>query len=131
MRLPFSVTEVLSLNFHNFNPRASSWVDRIYKETFFKLFPESFLTKSQRLQDILLRIFRVRVLPKKTLLLEEGSVAKEVVIILKGDVNIYRRLPNSVKPAKIEDQKIPQDRAGLESPKNEGQEKNSMMAELS
>ena len=53
-------------------------------------------------------------MPKRTLLLEEGSVAKEVVIVLRGDVEIYRRLPNSVKPNKIEDQKIPQDRAGIE-----------------
>ena len=66
------------------------------------------------MQEILLRIFRVRVLPKRTLLLEEGSVAKEVVMVLRGDVEIYRRLPNSVKPNKIEDQKIPQDRAGIE-----------------
>ena len=35
MRLPYSVTEVLDLNFHNFNPKASLWVDRNYKENFF------------------------------------------------------------------------------------------------
>ena len=57
----------------------------------------------------MLRLFRIRVLPTQTLLLEEGSIAKEVVIILKGDVEIYRRMPNSSYPSKIKDQKIPLD----------------------
>lgn len=51
----------------------------------------------------------MRVLPRRTLLLEEGTIAREVVIILKGEVELYRRLPNSKTPAKIEDQKIPLD----------------------
>ena len=51
----------------------------------------------------------MRVLPRRTLLLEEGTIAREVVIILKGEVELYRRLPNSKNPAKIEDQKIPLD----------------------
>jgi len=54
-------------------------------------------------------MFRIRVLQKRTLLLEEGSIAREVVIVLKGDVELYRRLPNSLKPFKIGEQKIPLD----------------------
>ena len=73
------------------------------------MFPDSINSLSQRLQDILLRLFRVRVLPRRTLLLEEGTIAREVVIILKGEVELYRRLSNSKVPAKIEDQKIPLD----------------------
>ena len=95
LRLPFNVTQILGLNFHNFNPRASQWVDRAYKESFYRMFPDSINSLSQRLQDILLRLFRVRVLPRRTLLLEEGTIAREVVIILKGEVELYRRLSNS------------------------------------
>ena len=82
LRLPFHLTQVLGLNFHNFNPKASAWVDRTYKENLFKLFPEQFFTKSKKLHEILLRIFRVRLLPRRTLLLEEGTIAREVVIVL-------------------------------------------------
>ena len=64
-------------------------------------------------------MFRLRVLPKRALLLEEGSVAKEVVIVLKGDIEIYRRLPNSIKPGKIEDQKFSINQTG---PLDEGDE---------
>ena len=103
LRLPYHVMQTLGLNFHNFNPRASIWVDRNYKESFLKLFPEALKHMSQKLQDILLRLFRVRVLPKRTLLLEEGCIAKEVVIVLKGEVGIYHRLPGCNMPGKIED----------------------------
>ena len=51
----------------------------------------------------MLRLFRVRVLPKRTLLLEEGGVAKQVVVVLRGEIELYRRLPGSFKPAKIAD----------------------------
>ena len=49
LRLPFNVTQILGLSFHNFDPKASLWVDRAYKESFFRLLPDSFVTKSQRL----------------------------------------------------------------------------------
>lgn len=49
-------------------------------------------------------------LPRRTLLLEEGSVAREVVIVLRGAVDIYRRVDTSNdKPVRIEEQKIPLD----------------------
>ena len=113
LRLPFHVTNILGLNFHNFNPKASPWVDRYYKENFFKLFPESINSMKQRQQDILLRLFRVRVLPRRTLLLEEGCIAREVVIMLSGEVELYRRLPNSKQPAKIGEQNIPLDNVAV------------------
>lgn len=103
LRLPFNVTHILGLNFHNFNLKASMWVDRAYKENFYSMFPESLVAMPQKLQDILLRLFRVRVLPRRTLLLEEGCIAREVVIVLSGDVELYRRLPNSIQPSKIEE----------------------------
>ena len=129
MRLPYNVTETLALNFHNFNPRASMWVDRAYKEALFKLFPESFFKTSKKLHEILLRIFRVRVLPRKTLLLEEGTIAREIVIILRGDVDLYRRLPNQPQPVAIQEQKIPLDLNN--NNKNEDQEEtNEELTEL-
>ena len=45
LRLPYEVTVSLGLNFHNFNPKASQWVDRTFKESFFKLWPKSFMAK--------------------------------------------------------------------------------------
>ena len=66
-------------------------------------------SQAKKLQEILLRIFRIRVLPRRTLLLEEGSIAREVVIVLRGEVDIYRRMPNSVKLASIKEQNIPLD----------------------
>ena len=51
-----------------------------------------------------MRIFRIRVLPRRTLLLEEGSVAREVVIVLRGAVDLYRRLPDGEdKPVRIKE----------------------------
>lgn len=62
-------------------------------------------------------------LPKKTLLLEEGSCAKEIVIIVKGNVEIYRRLPHHTVPAVIADQNINTEANGEnETPKEEGED---------
>ena len=109
LRLPFHVNDLLGLTFHNFNPRSTHWVDRNYKESLFKLFPMDLFSQAKKLHEILLRIFRIRVLPRRTLLLEEGAVAKEVVIVLRGEVDIFRRLPNKTYPAVIKEQKIPLD----------------------
>ena len=93
LRLPYRVTSALGLAFHNFNPRACLWVDKLYAERLFACFPESFKAKSQRTRDALLNVFRVRALDSRTLLLEEGGSANEVFIVLKGDVAFYRKTP--------------------------------------
>ena len=46
LRLPHQITNALGLAFHNFNPRACLWVDKLYAEKLFACFPESFKTKS-------------------------------------------------------------------------------------
>ena len=104
VRLPFKITETLGLNFSNFNPRACTWVDRVYAEKFLDLFPPSLQSFSPRLRKLLLRVFRVKVLCEKTLLVEEGGTNTEVFIILRGTIKVYRRLPGQ-KVIAVKDKK--------------------------
>ena len=93
LRLPYRVTNALGLAFQNFNPKACLWVDKTYMDKLFTLFPESLLKKPQKIRDALLNIFRIKVLDRRTLLLEEGGFANEVLVVLKGEVSFYRKTP--------------------------------------
>jgi hypothetical protein len=90
-RLPFKLMTRLGLTFHNFNPRLCNWVDKQFRETFFNVFPGSFEKLKHQTQEQILGLFKVSVLNEPVLLLEEGGVAKHVIILLKGEVKIYRR----------------------------------------
>ena len=46
-----------------------------------------------KMRDTLLNVFRVKILDSRTLLMEEGSVTSEVIMILKGDVAYFRKTP--------------------------------------
>ena len=81
----------------NFNPRANSWIDKVYIDKFFEVFPPSMLQATPRMRKQLLRLFKVKVLNDKTLLAEEGGINTEIYIILQGGIQVLRRMPDDKK----------------------------------
>ena len=86
IRLPFKIVDMFGLCFSNFNPKANSWIDKMYIDKFLDVFPPSMLQATPRMRKQLLRLFRVKVLNDKTLLAEEGGINTEIYIVLKGGI---------------------------------------------
>ena len=84
---------MLGLCFSNFNPRANFWVDKVYQEKFFEVFPSSMVKATPRIRKQLLKLFKVKILTDRTLLAEEGGINTEVYIVLQGGILVFRRMP--------------------------------------